>query len=164
MNAAQHDEQVMGDGISGQMGINSLQTSIQSYGSEREDKILKDLETFFNDSDYSDILENWRLPKLEAIKQKGNEIKRRKLESINEKIEDRLHRNIVNAEIEGYKSSIAEKAKECALGYQVTGIEDTKLKEVFDKEWKKWIDDVKTPKSTNTIEHRSKEAKDSRSN
>lgn len=48
-----------------------LQASIDTDESEKEDKIHKDFEEFFNESEFSDILTTWKADKIVALKEKG---------------------------------------------------------------------------------------------
>ena len=137
-----------------------LQASIVTDESEKEDNIHKDFEEFFNESEFSDILTTWKADKVVALKEKGKDIRRRTLMAIEKTIDDKIHMSELHAKTKDQKKIIITKAKACAVEYQHRGLGEQELWTEFEKLWQEWINDLKFPKSDNTIDFRSTCAKE----
>ena len=91
----------------------SLESNLVSAEGDEVFRIQKELEVFFEESE-CDIMVTWKVPIIQAFKDKVKEIRKRELKKIHEKLDYKLQQSKVKAELEDFKSGLAERAREYA--------------------------------------------------
>ena len=112
---------------------NHLVNELKGDAEAQRDLKKQELEHFFADSHFPEILEEWRIPKFNEFNQKSREIIANEVKKLTKHQEDLTLRTKINAKLVQYRKTVSMQAKEFAKSFNDDDSEEKLEREVNSK-------------------------------
>merc|ERR1712013_225767 len=137
----------------GQSDYELLVSELKREGAKVQEEKKKELEEFFQENQYKDTLEDWRVKRLLAFDERVTDLIENETIVLKRYGQEIPLRKDIEKKLVDYRRTMAEHAKQLANEFKDYDEED-KLQRAFDEKWEKWIGKLAIPESANTWEKR----------
>ena len=137
----------------GQSDYELLVSELKREGAKVQEEKKKELEEFFQENQYKDTLEDWRVKRLLAFDERVTDLIENEAIVLKRYGQEIPLRKDIEKKLVDYRRTMAEHAKQLADEFKDDDEED-KLQRAFDEKWEKWIGKLAIPESANTWEKR----------